>query len=365
MAQTLILIPRTANWGGVTTFYRNLRPCWGDEVVYWEYFSSRDGRGGLNAVKFFLKNNFALIRILRRNRPDVVMVNPSMGSTALIRDGMFLLLSKLFGKKVIVFNHGWDVKFVPRLEIRWLWLYRAVFFKADAFIVLAGEFADTLKRWGYRKPIHLATTHVADDFWHKASERPAFGSDVFRILFLARVEKLKGIEEVLLAFELLRRRHPDKKITLTCAGDGLELAYWREYATKHGIPAEFPGLLSDDVKIAAFLNADCYLLPSYTEGMPASVLEAMSFRLPIVIHLIGGLKDLFQPIMGEASSSLAPEEYAAMLERLLNSPERSVVAGEYNREYVGQNCLSSVIAKKLDKIFSDITHVDPGQGNAK
>ena len=42
---------------------------------------------------------------------DLVHLNPSLGSKAIVRDGIFLLIAKAMGGKVIVFVHGWDNKF--------------------------------------------------------------------------------------------------------------------------------------------------------------------------------------------------------------------------------------------------------------
>ena len=75
----------------------------------------------------------------------------------------------------------------------------------------------------------------------------------------------------------------------------------------------------------------------------------MSWKLPIIVHLVGGLKDFFQPSMGYASESLDTEIYASFLEEILLNDTSSM--SNFNREYVKKNTLTSVVYKKLMKIF--------------
>ena len=69
---------------------------------------------------------------------------------------------------------------------------------------------------------------------------------------------------------------------LVIGGDG-ELAQSRELAEQLGVAAEveFLGWISGPEKRYAMLHADAFVLPSYNEGLPMSILEAMAFSLPV------------------------------------------------------------------------------------
>ncbi len=296
-------------------------------------------------------------RVLREREPDIVHLNPSLGSRALLRDGLLLLIAKALGRKVLIFNHGWNPGYEKVVRERYLWLFRKVFFRADAFIVLANAFRDRLTEMGYRGPIYVETTAVDDSFFLEC--RPSTGirrrpGDPFRILFLTRIEKPKGVYEAIDAYRIVRTRHP--RAVLTVAGDGSELDGCRTYIAAHQVPdVTFTGYLQGDAKRAAFESSDCYLFPSHTEGMPLTVLEAMAAGLPVVTTSVGAMSDFFEHgKMGYATDSPSPIVLAGFLERLLDDPGEAQAIGAYNREYARRRFLASSVADRLMGIYRDL-----------
>ncbi len=66
-----------------------------------------------------------------------------------------------------------------------------------------------------------------------------------------------------------------------------------------------------------------YLFPTYHEGMPGSVLEAMGYGLPVITRTVGGLPDFFEhEKMGFITESLDASVFADFLEQLVKDPER-------------------------------------------
>jgi glycosyltransferase involved in cell wall biosynthesis len=279
---------------------------------------------------------------------------------ALIRDGIFLLIAKWFQKTVIVFNRGWNLDFEQILRRRWLWLFRWVYFRADAFIVLGSEFREKLIKMGYSKPIYLETTTVDDtyflDITAPVSDRHHI-SDPFNILFLTRVERYKGIYEALNAYQKLKEDFAQARFII--AGDGSELAGVRDYVERHGLKdVEFTGFLQGCCKKKVFDRSHCYLFPSYSEGMPTSVLEAMACGLPIVTRPVGGIKDFFEDEkMGYIVNSFEPSFFTDALVRLIEEPETCVKMGKYNREYAAKRFTASHVAKRLERIYEKVLAV--------
>ncbi|MCX6865353.1 MAG: glycosyltransferase, partial [Verrucomicrobia bacterium] len=201
--------------------------------------------------------------------PDLVHLNPTLDPIemrSLPRDAVSLLLAKLLRRKVLVFWRGWDnvacgTPEFPRGNRGWL---SRVYRMADAHIVLAGDFRDDLRRWGFKAPIHLETTVVADAVLELQPEaaRPAAPAP-FRILFLSRVEVAKGIFEMLEAFALLEARSPSK-YQFTIAGDGPSLEEMKQRARDLELKGiEFKGYVQGVAKSSCYAAADVFCFPSY------------------------------------------------------------------------------------------------------
>ena len=111
--------------------------------------------------------------------------------------------------------------------------FHFTFGKADVMVCLANEFADKLKAYRFKKPIYTETTVVSDsiikysDHIDLTDAETGYVAGKKNILFLSRVERVKGIYETIDSFKSLQKRHPD--LTLTIAGTGGELENAKSY----------------------------------------------------------------------------------------------------------------------------------------
>ena len=154
--------------------------------------------------------------------------------------------------------------------------------------------------------------------------------DVFRrtgpwqILFVGYVVKRKGIEEIIEAASLLKERGIEFQLNVVGGtGNNYDLK-----TLEKRIPAElnknikFTGMIQDQYRLAQYYrDSDLFILPSYDEGFPRVLYEAMTFGVPIVTTFVGGIpyvmKDGVNCKKVEAADSRGLAE--AMLELLNNS----------------------------------------------
>ncbi|MDK9557291.1 glycosyltransferase family 4 protein [Marinobacter sp. M216] len=344
-SKVLINLPSLALPGGVSNHYRGLQPYWRQEVFY----NFTGGRHGLPGpiVLIFDYIKFLFLCITRRYK--TVVLNPSLGRTAILRDAMFLRLAKFFRLKVIVFFHGWDPAMEKIINSN-PDFFRRKFGRANSFIVLASEFSDKLNSWGLERPVYLSTTKVYDRLVEGFDiERKVYGKT---ILFLARLEPNKGILLALDAFSKVLVTIPDARFVVAGSGSARESAI--EFVRSRSIPnVEFLGNVSGGTLVKTFRTSDIYLLPTmHGEGMPTSVLEAMAFGLPVVTRPVGGLKDFFQDEkMGFSSDSLESQFYADALIKLLSAPEKMKKIGRFNHDYAKEHFLASKVARQLEEIM--------------
>jgi glycosyltransferase involved in cell wall biosynthesis len=233
-----------------------------------------------------------------------------------------------------------------------------VFGRADAFIVLGNEFKNRLRRLGYEKEVFIHGAPVDDellDFVHRPPLRcTGDGGRKFKILFLARVEKEKGIYEALEAYRLLKERYPF--VSLTIAGDGSHYSRTVQYTRdQQFVDVSFTGYVEGKAKCEVFRQSDAYLFPSYSEGLPLSVLEAMACGLPVVTSAVGGLRDFFEDgAMGFSTESRDPAVLADLLDRLVRDPELCSTISRLNHKYARDHFAAPRVASRLGRIYGRV-----------
>lgn len=328
--------------GGVTNHFVGLRPYWRGDVRYNRIGKRREGWPGMlwlpyDYAKFVMLNIFT--------RPDVVMLNPSFNRKSWLRDMMFLRLARLTGRRVAVMFHGWTHDYVSSLDP--LKVARLLN-KASVIYVLASEFREQLRWIGVKTPIELTTTKVADGMLEGFDINTRRGR-MRNFLFMARVLREKGIMETMRLFKHIEQAYPDA--TLTVAGDGADLNMAKDACSLLSLRnVRFTGHIQGDELSALMRRSDAYILPSYSEGMPTSVLEAMAFGLPVLTRPVGGLKDFFEDgRMGIMTESLDPAEYWRLLRPLMDDPERVAAISRYNHSYAVEHFMASKVAQSLEE----------------
>jgi glycosyltransferase involved in cell wall biosynthesis len=181
---------------------------------------------------------------------------------------------------------------------RWLkrlyaaFVEKPYFDRAACLQALTAAEADQFQRFGIRAPVAILPNGVDLEAIDRVPKAPGLAHE-WRlspghkvILFLARLCPKKGLDLLAPAFgELLRKR---QDLTLAIAGHDAGTGYRREVersldAANAGQRVRFLGELRGDRKFQVFRGADLYVLPSYSEGLPVSALEAMACGLPVVI----------------------------------------------------------------------------------
>jgi glycosyltransferase involved in cell wall biosynthesis len=358
----LILVPGAAARGGITNYYHALKPLFTLPVTYFER-GARTWPVRKNALYEFsriFRDGWKFYKLLRKNRFSLVQTTTSFSSLAILRDSVFIIIARLFKCRVIVFFRGWDEKFVSEIEKYALWLFKAIYFKADALIDLSKKNIERLKGWGYEKAIFLETTVVSKELIQDISEdylqhkyNPA-NRQLNTLLYLARIETTKGIYEAIGSFRILQVKYPYLKLII--AGDGREEELVKDFVARNSIDnITFIGFVEGYIKRKVFMEADVYLFPSYFEGMPTSVLEAMAFGLPVITTNVGGLSDFFvNGIFGFITEENQSEIMAEMIERLINDP---ILAGKIslnNVSYARNHFLSDVVVKRIESIYNAV-----------
>lgn len=342
----VITVPNLTTMGGVSAFWNALMP---------SFFQREDlniqtlevGGHGRNIFGPFADQ--ARFNKLVGKKTDLVFLNPSLGFKSFFRDGFF---AKRLGKKginFVVFFHGWDLDFERSVTNKYVSFFQKSFAKASTIFVLSSKFGATLRAWGYEGNIVIETTTIdASLLTHFNIDEKYPNStpkDKIRILFLSRLVKEKGIYETIDAFGKLIPKFPN--LELIIAGDGT--AYEQVAACSENMEAvKLVGHVEGEEKAGLFASCHIYCLPSYTEGLPTTVLEAMAFGLPIATTPVGGLVDFFEEgKMGYFVKVKNKNDLEKKLSLLISDAVLREKVGKYNYHYSHKRFLNNVVADRL------------------
>lgn len=271
-----------------------------------------------------------LIRIRRaigEGAYDLVLVHTTHDSRAVLRD-LLLIMPSPADTRWVLLVHG--SHFSPGRPI-FDAAVRTLVGRASAVLLLSTDEMAEWERFFPRGHYHLVANALPVSPPGSATSRTA-SSEPGRseVLYVGRLIREKGLFELLDAFATLRSR---RVCHLTIAGEGPESGALLRRAASLGIEQDvtFTGhLLESDVH-GLYRAADVLVLPSYSEGLPTVLLEAMSEGLPIVTTRIRGAADHL--VEGENALFVPPRDadaLAAALERLLGDDSLRAAMRENN-----------------------------------
>jgi glycosyltransferase involved in cell wall biosynthesis len=116
-------------------------------------------------------------------------------------------------------------------------------------------------------------------------------SSVLRLLFIGSLIQRKGVDVLLRALTLMQT---NGSLRLSIAGEGIEGSFLREMVRSYDLTeiVSFLGVVSPDNLPVLLKNHDVLVLPSYSEGRPNVILEAMAAGLPVIASAIPGVDEL-------------------------------------------------------------------------
>ena len=349
----LITVPRMNKSGGVTNYFKVLDKYLDVKKKYFEIGSLSSNESKIMLLFRITSDYIRFIKEILFGGYDVIHINPSLLAQSIIREGILILLCRIRKIPVVIFIHGWDKNCEFKIKRNYKRIFKYVYGKASAIIVLAEEFKFSLIDIGLKNPVYILTTLVDDDIFNIDLSKDKYTTSC-NILFLSRIEKEKGVYEAINACSLLRKQFPN--MILYIAGDGSESSNVKDYIYKNNIEyIKLLGLVKGKEKEELFKHSDLYIFPTnYGEGMPTTVLEAMAYGLPVITRPVGGLKDFFEDKnMGFITNSLDPVDYSNLMKKLLDNDDLRFKISKYHKTFAMNNFSATIIADKILGIYNN------------
>lgn len=174
------------------------------------------------------------------------------------------------------------------------------------------------------------------------------------VLFLGRLEKTKGIFDLIEAAQFVIKE--EKNINFILAGDGDLLKITNIIIDKK---------LENNFKLLGWIDSNevknllkdtmCYVLPSYNEGMPMSILEAMSFGIPIVSTNVGGIPEIIENSVN--GFLIKPGDVQALSDSILflsKNPRNKKEISISNFNKVNKKYSNDINCKILSNIYEEL-----------
>lgn len=169
--------------------------------------------------------------------------------------------------------------------------------------------------YGNVKGVDLKYCSIRDDVRRKVEELGIKKQNVFTFLFVGRIVKDKGINELVEAFDKFSEMGNVRLILVGPYEDSLDpiSEHSREIIKKN--PAiEAVGAKYGDELLAYYAASDCFVLPSYREGFPNAVLEAGAMSLPCIVTDINGSREII--VEGENGTIVPSKDVNALYDAM-------------------------------------------------
>lgn len=284
------------------------------------------------------------------SKPDTALIFAVHG-LSFIEKGFMAYMAKLFKIRVV---------FAPRANLIMddynkggikAWYIRKVISISDV-VLCQGRQA---KEFYYNIGDGDANKYVIQYNWMDVSaylqiERREHLNSVPKILFIGWLEKYKGIDN--LVDILLELKEEGVRFEADIYGSGSLMNMLSDKVKNNQHTIRIKGWADYKKKMKALSDADLLVLPSYSEGFPNIIIEAMAAGVPVLTTLVGGLPDIIDNYKNGVA--VAPGDFEALkqnLQRMLKNPEIRMEIGKNGRAYAKQHHHVENIVPNLVKIL--------------
>lgn len=184
----------------------------------------------------------------------------------------------------------------------------------------------------------------------------------FRILYVGRLVPFKGQAILLEALALVRAEGVDARLTLIGEGPSREKLERRAAALGLSGAVTFAGAVGQDEIRSYYAEADVFCLPSFAEGVPVVLMEAMAMQVPVVTSRVMGIGELVDD--GESGLLVRPgrvDELEAALMNLARDPELRERLGRRGRDRIVAEFDVRESGRRLARIFAAVERGTLGQ----
>lgn len=285
----IMIGPDTVVKGGISSIIKALKESTLTDTHSIRFLSSYiDYDSRLKKLFKGMGSYFEFVKEINRERPDLVHIHTSFGAS-FYRKAVLFLLCKIYGLRFINHIHGAEFdKFYHQANFLKRLIVKQIYNLANATIVLSKSWGEDIEGIVDAERIAVLNNFAVID--HAQTDYRVRNNNV---IFMGEVGKRKGaydlpeiiknvIDEVPEAFFYICGNGEVEKIQNKIEEKGL----------KNNV--HLTGWISGEDKKKLLNDSRVFLLPTYNEGQPMAIIEAMAYKLPVVSTMAGGIPELVQ-----------------------------------------------------------------------
>ncbi len=326
--------------GGITSVITQLMEYdWNNKNIDMKFIPTYVDKNNIQKIFYFIRAYLNIKKEIRKNGTDIIYMHMSYKGS-FTRKYLIQKLCKKNGIVNIVHLHGSEFKkWYDRVNVRKKKKIQNFMKNSDAFIVLGEKWEKTIKSIepNTETVVVSNTVHIPD--------KNVTWKEPFKLLFLGVLIKRKGVNDLLEAVAMIK-----DKVNIECviAGSGKEEDELKKRCSELKIEdsVTFKGWINGKEKIQLLEECQMLVLPSYNEGLPIAILEAISYGMPVISTDVG---DISSAVIDKKNGYLIRpgevNQLADRIERISN-----------NRNLYEE--MSSESKKIAEKYFSDTLYFE-------
>ncbi|WP_293091832.1 glycosyltransferase family 4 protein [Moorena sp. SIOASIH] len=285
---------------------------------------------------------------LSRKKPDLIHVHFSQRSST-IRKMILMLIALAFHVPVVLHAHGSQYHLFYNGLPQWAKRIISSLFRQSAYLIVLSQ---SWKNF-YQSSFGLKAEQVVIlpnpvEFPSKIPERTSCNQ--IMLVFLGQIGQRKGVFDLIRAFASLPAEQKACS-ELIIAGDGeVEQACKLVESLDLGDYIKVPGGIDSGQRDALLAKADIFILPSYNEGLPMAMLEAMGWGLPVITTPVGGIPELV--VHGDNGLLVKPGEIPE-----LSMAMQTLINDQALRLSLGRKARASVAHLNIEDYCSSLLNI--------
>lgn len=263
-----------------------------------------------------------------------------------------------YASKLIVNLHGLEpfqaIGWSNRLKaIPFKWIFRYIFKHSRKIISLGGKLTGIIEKNAASHtqivtiPNAIQLPEAAIQLKRQTIEGP------IKVLFLARFASNKGIDVLFKAIELLKKQNLLQHFDFCLGGKGPLYEFYK--ANNPYTEVKLLGFVDDKDIDSLYQSHDLFLLPTLFEGMPTVVLEAMSWKMPVIVSDVGATAEQVDASNGYLVKAGSVEELVTAFLHFFNcTAEQKIAMGEASFQRVCKQFTWTSVAEQHRSLFYEL-----------
>jgi len=318
--------------------------------IHFEIGRRDNDKGGVFRVLSIMKSLWQWKKLLKANPEALVHFNFALTSLSIYRDSLYIYIARK--RKIVVHLHGGNYLFSESTP----WLINAVlkrlFLKDIPFIVLSDKEKERVQNHFQANRVH-SLPNCIDLKLARQFER-SYNNKQLLLGYIGRITETKGMNELLEACKKMKCNGIPFKLILAGA-ERKEDNYVERFKDSLDTDFEYVGVVSGKAKEEFMKRIEVFVLPSYFEGLPMSLLETMSFGCVPVTTNVGSISTVVTNFEnGLFVRVKSTDDLVASIESLYNNSQMLLRIGKSAQKFIFEHFDPDLYIYQLNSIYQNI-----------